>query len=106
AKVDKVDEPYFREKIEPLLEQPGIEFLGEIDERAKTDFLGDARALLFPIDWPEPFGLSMIEAMSCGTPVLAFRHGSVPEIIDVGLTGFIVDDFEGAVRVIPQLLSL
>jgi glycosyltransferase involved in cell wall biosynthesis len=106
AKVDKVDEAYFREKIEPLLDQPGIEFVGEIDERAKTDFLGDASALLFPIDWPEPFGLSMIEAMACGTPVLAFRQGSVPEIVDPGLTGVIVDDLDEAIRKIPELLSL
>src|SRR5260221_14333825 len=68
AKVDKVDEAYFREKIVPLLNQPGVEFIGEIDERAKSEFLGDAAALLFPVDWPEPFGLSMIEAMACGTP--------------------------------------
>ena len=106
AKVDKVDEEYFREKIEPLLDQPGIEFIGEIDERAKTEFLGDASALLFPIDWPEPFGLSMIEAMACSTPVLAFRRGSVPEIIDDGVTGLTVDDVEEAVRVLPRLLSL
>ena len=82
AKVDKVDEAYFRETIAPLLDQPGVEFIGEINERAKSEFLGEARALLFPIDWPEPFGLSMIEAMACGTPVLAFRCGSVPEIVD------------------------
>jgi glycosyltransferase involved in cell wall biosynthesis len=106
AKVDKVDEEYFRAKIEPLLDQPGIEFVGEIDERAKTDFLGDASALLFPIDWPEPFGLSMIEAMACGTPVLAFRQGSVPEIVDPGLTGVIVDDVDDAIRKMPELLSL
>jgi glycosyltransferase involved in cell wall biosynthesis len=106
AKVDKVDEEYFCEKIEPLLDQPGIKFIGEIDERAKTEFLGDASALLFPIDWPEPFGLSMIEAMACGTPVLAFRRGSVPEIIDDGVTGMTVDDVEEAVQVLPQLLSL
>jgi glycosyltransferase involved in cell wall biosynthesis len=106
AKVDKVDEAYFRQKIEPLLDQPGIEFIGEIDERAKTEFLGDASALLFPIDWPEPFGLSMIEAMACATPVLAFRRGSVPEIIDDGVTGLTVDDVEEAVQVLPQLLSL
>ena len=68
-----------------------MEFIGEIDERTKSEFLGDARALLFPIDWPEPFGLSMIEAMACGTPVLAFRCGSVPEIIDPGVTGLVVD---------------
>ena len=106
AKVDKVDEAYFREKIEPLLDQPGVEFIGEIDERAKSEFLGEARALLFPIDWPEPFGLSMIEAMACGTPVLAFRCGSVPEVIDDGVTGMIVDTMDEAVRVLPQVLAL
>ena len=106
AKVDKVDEEYFREKIEPLLDQPGIEFIGEIDGRAMTVCLGDASARLFPIDWPEPFGLSMIEAMACATPVLAFRRGSVPEIIDDGVTGLTVDDVEEAVRVLPRLLSL
>src|SRR6266566_3075068 len=106
AKVDKVDEAYFREKIVPLLNQPGVEFIGEIDERAKSEFLGDARALLFPIDWPEPFGLSMIEAMACGTPVLAFRCGSVPEIVDPGVTGVIVDSMDEAIRSLPEVLTL
>ncbi len=106
AKVDKVDEAYFREAIAPLLDQPGVEYIGEIDERSKSEFLGQARALLFPIDWPEPFGLSMIEAMACGTPVLAFRCGSVPEIIDPGVTGLIVDTVEEAVRRLPQVLAL
>ena len=82
AKVDKADEAYFREKIAPLLSDPGVEFIGEINERNKAGFLGEAQALLFPIDWPEPFGLVMIEAMAFGTPVLAFRQGSVSEIID------------------------
>src|SRR6266487_584565 len=86
AKVDKVDEAYFRETIAPLLDQPGVEFVGEINEREKTEFLGEASALLFPIDWPEPFGLSVIEAMACGTPVVAFRCGAVAEIIDEGVT--------------------
>jgi glycosyltransferase involved in cell wall biosynthesis len=106
AKVDKVDEAYFRATIEPLLGEPGVEFIGEIDERAKTDFLGQARALLFPIDWPEPFGLSMIEAMACGTPVLAFRHGSVPEIIDPGVTGHIVDSMDEAAKALSRVLAL
>jgi glycosyltransferase involved in cell wall biosynthesis len=106
AKVDKVDEVYFRQTIAPLLDCPGVEFIGEIDERAKSAFLGDARALLFPIDWPEPFGLSMIEAMACGTPVLAFRCGSVSEVIDPGVTGLIVDSEDEAVRTLPQVLAL
>jgi glycosyltransferase involved in cell wall biosynthesis len=106
AKVDRVDEAYFREQIEPLLSLPGVEFLGEINERGKPKFLGEARALLFPVDWPEPFGLVMIEAMACGTPVLAFRCGSVPEIIDPGVTGDIVESMEQAVQVLPRVLSL
>src|SRR6478735_1050138 len=92
AKVDKVDEAYFREQIAPLLSDPGVEFVGEIDERRKAEFLGEAQALLFPIDWPEPFGVVMIEAMACGTPIIAFRCGSVPEVIDDGVTGRIVDN--------------
>jgi glycosyltransferase involved in cell wall biosynthesis len=106
AKVDKVDEEYFREAIMPLLNGPDVEFIGEINEHAKTKFLGDALGLLFPIDWPEPFGLALIEAMACGTPVLAFRHGSVPEIVDEGVTGYIVDTPEEAVAVLPAVLSL
>ena len=98
AKVDRVDEAYFRECIAPLLNDPDVEFIGEINERQKTKFLGEALALVFPIDWPEPFGLAMIEAMACGTPVLAFRRGSVPEIIDEGVTGVIVDGMEHAPR--------
>jgi glycosyltransferase involved in cell wall biosynthesis len=106
AKIDRVDETYFRETIAPVLNEPGVEFIGEINERQKTDFLGGARALLFPIDWPEPFGLVMIEAMACGTPVLAFRAGSVPEIIDQGITGLLVDSLEEAVAAMPRVLSL
>ena len=106
AKVDKVDEAYFREQIAPLLNNPGVEFIGEINERSKTEFLGEAQALLFPIDWPEPFGLVMIEAMACGTPVLAFRQGSVSEIVDHGVTGAIVATMDEAVRMLPQVLAL
>jgi glycosyltransferase involved in cell wall biosynthesis len=106
AKVDKVDEEYFREIIAPLLDGPGVEFIGEINEREKTEFLGQAQALLFPIDWPEPFGLSVIEAMACGTPVLAFRCGSVSEIIDPGVTGLMVETMEEAVRTLPRVLEL
>ena len=89
-----------------MLQLGGVEFIGEINERAKTKFLGEASALLFPVDWPEPFGIVMIEAMACGTPVLAFRRGSVPEIIDNGVTGQIVDTEEEAVRALPQVLAL
>src|SRR5512132_2319889 len=90
----------------PLLNGSGVEFIGEINEHAKTKFLGDALGLLFPIDWPEPFGLALIEAMACGTPVLAFRRGSVPEIVDEGVTGYIVDTPEEAIAVLPDVLSL
>src|SRR6185295_3476516 len=106
AKVDRVDEKYFREEIEPLLDGPGVEFIGEINEQQKTEFLGEASALLFPVDWPEPFGLSMIEAMACATPVLAFRCGSVPEVIDQGVTGFVVDSVEDAISALPRVLAL
>jgi len=106
AKVDRADEVYFRTQIEPLLRGPGVEFIGEINDEQKTQFLGDAQALLFPIDWPEPFGLSMIEAMACGTPVLAFRCGSVPEVIDDGITGAIVDTMDEAVAVLPHVIAL
>jgi glycosyltransferase involved in cell wall biosynthesis len=106
AKVDRVDDVYFRTQIEPLLDWPGVEFIGEINEHQKTEFLGQARALLFPVDWPEPFGLSMIEAMACGTPVLAFRCGSVPEIIEDGLTGVIVDTMEQAFAALPRVIAL
>jgi glycosyltransferase involved in cell wall biosynthesis len=106
AKVDKVDEEYFRSEIEPLLREPGVEYIGEINEWDKQDFLSQALALLFPVDWPEPFGLVMIEAMACGTPVLAFRCGSVPEVVDDGVTGRIVDTEEEAVAALPGILSL
>jgi glycosyltransferase involved in cell wall biosynthesis len=106
AKVDKADQVYFHERIAPLLDGPGVEYIGEINDAAKSEFLGEALALLFPIDWPEPFGLSMIEAMACGTPVLAFRCGSVPEIIDEGVTGMIVDSMEEAIAALPQVIAL
>ena len=105
AKVDKVDEDYFRNDILPLIDGPGVEFVGEINEREKTKFLGEAAALLFPVDWPEPFGLVMIEAMACGTPVLAFRCGSVPEVIEDGVTGKVVASEEEAVAALPAILS-
>jgi glycosyltransferase involved in cell wall biosynthesis len=106
AKVDRVDEEYFKIEIAPLLCEPGVEFIGEIDERHKTRFLGDACALVFPIKWPEPFGLVMIEAMACGTPVLAFRQGSVPEVVEDGITGYVVDSLEEAICKVDSLLSL
>ena len=106
AKVDRVDQAYFEIEIRPLLNLPGIEYIGEIDERAKGRFLGDALALLFPIDWPEPFGLVVIEAMACRTPVLAFRHGSVPEVIDEGITGYVVDSVDEAFLKMGSLHAL
>ena len=105
AKVDRVDEAYFRE-IAPLLKGPGVQFIGEINEQEKTDFLGQALALMFLIDWPEPFGLSMIEAMACGTPVLALRRGSVEEVVENGLTGHIVDSIEEATVTLPRVMTL
>ena len=106
AKIDRVDKDYFDLVIAPLLRNSLVEFVGEIGEREKDAFLGNAYALLFPIDWPEPFGLVMIEAMACGTPVIAYRGGAVPEITVQGHTGFVVEALEDAVtavRRIPQL---
>ena len=105
AKIDPVDEAYFRACIAPLLGGP-IEFIGELGERDKPAFLGNAAGLLFPIDWPEPFGLAMIEAMSCGTPVLAWRNGATPEVVEEGLTGYIVDSIDAAVARIGALAAL
>ena len=103
AKVDRVDEDYFERTIAPLLDNPLVDFIGEISEKDKNDFLGQAKALLFPIDWPEPFGLVMIEAMACGLPVIAFPGGSVCEIIDDGVTGFIVDTIDDAVDAVRRI---
>lgn len=106
AKVDKVDREYFKEKIEPLLDDPMIEFIGEVNDVQKRDFLGNAYAVLFPIDWPEPFGLVMIESMACGVPVIAMRRGSVSEVIDHGVTGLIVDDEDAAVSAVRRASML
>jgi glycosyltransferase involved in cell wall biosynthesis len=106
AKVDKVDQDYFEEVIRPLLNHPLIEFIGEIDDRAKPSFLGNAMALLFPIDWPEPFGLVMIEAMAVGTPVIAYRNGSVPEVIEDGITGVIVASLDEAVEAVGRVPAM
>ncbi|MFG1299679.1 glycosyltransferase family 4 protein [Xanthobacter sp. V3C-3] len=107
AKVDRADAAYWEDVIAPMVKAtPGVEFIGEINEREKAHLLGDATALLFPIDWPEPFGLVMIEAMSCGTPVIAFGCGSVPEVIDDGATGFIVSSVEEAVRRVGDIPRL
>ncbi len=103
AKVGEEDAPYYAEVVAPLLEGDAVEFIGEIDDAAKPDFLSGAKALLFPIDWPEPFGLVMIEAMACGCPVIAFGKGSVPEVIEDGRTGFIVDTIEQAVAACGRL---
>jgi glycosyltransferase involved in cell wall biosynthesis len=106
AKIDNADRTYFETEIRPLLDHPGVEFVGEINETQKSGFLGNAFAYLFPIDWPEPFGLTMIEAMACGTPTIAFRCGSVPEVIDDGLTGFIVENEDEAVEALKRVSSL
>ncbi len=106
AKVDRVDRAYFEEKIEPLLALPHVEYIGEIGEADKAEFLGNAAGLLFPIVWPEPFGLVMIEAMACGTPVIAFRNGSVPEVQEHGVTGFIVDSEEEAIAHVRRIGEL
>ena len=106
AKVDQADEAYFKNEIEPLLLQPHVEFIGEIGDAAKHEFLGNAIGLLFPIDWPEPFGLVMIEAMASGTPVVAYRRGSVPEVVDHGVTGSVVEDGDEAVIAVKRLRML
>jgi glycosyltransferase involved in cell wall biosynthesis len=106
AKVDPADRAYFETEIRPLLDHPLIEFIGEIGDADKSAFLGGAEALLFPIEWPEPFGLVMIEAMSCGTPVIAFPYGAAPEVVEDGVTGFLVDDVAGATAAVGRLANL
>ena len=106
AKVDAADAVYFHDCIEPMLDASGVEFIGEIDDARKPGFLGHAAALLFPIDWPEPVGLVMIEAMACGTPVIAWDHGSVREVVEDGVTGFIVSSMEEAVAAVERLHEL
>jgi glycosyltransferase involved in cell wall biosynthesis len=106
AKVDPADRKYYEQEIRPLLDRPGVEFIGEIGEHQKSDFLGNALALLFPIDWPEPFGLVMIESLACGTPVVAWRCGSVPEVIDEGVTGFICDSIDRAAEAVERVRQL
>ena len=103
AKIGDDDRAYFREVVEPLIDGDRVEYVGEIEEARKAEFLGNAAGLVLPIDWPEPFGLVMIEAMACGTPVVAFNAGAVPEVLEDGLTGFVVDDIDGAVAAIARL---
>src|SRR5437763_3089188 len=106
AKVDPYDRDYYEEEIKPMLASHHVEFIGEIGDKDKSEFLSGAMALLVPIDWPEPFGLVMIEAMACGAPVIAFNRGSVPEVIEDGLTGFVVEDEEGAIGAVDRLAHL
>ncbi len=106
AKVDAVDRTYFETEVRPLLDDPMVEFIGEISDAEKSGFLGGADALIFPIDWPEPFGLVMIEAMACGTPVIAYDRGSAPEVVDNGVSGFVVHDEDEAVAAIEAAVAL
>jgi glycosyltransferase involved in cell wall biosynthesis len=106
AKVDRVDQDYYQEKIRPMIDGQHVEMVGEINDADKPAFLSGAIALLVPIDWPEPFGLVMIEAMACGTPVIAFNRGSVPEIIEHGINGLIVDDMEQAIAAVPRAAAM
>ena len=107
AKIDAVDRPYWEQQVKPRIAASSqVDFIGEIDEGAKANFLGNASALLFPVDWPEPFGVVMIEAMACGTPVIAFRRGAIPEVIENGVSGLIVDDVEQAVAAVARAVAL
>src|SRR4029079_5395795 len=106
AKIDSNDRDYFEAEIKHLFDDPLVDYIGEIGEDQKNAFLGGASALLFPIDWPEPFGLVMIEAMACGTPVVAFRCGSVPEVMRDGVSGYVVDSIDDAVAATAQAVKL
>jgi glycosyltransferase involved in cell wall biosynthesis len=106
AKVDRADREYHEATIAPLLKQEHVDYLGEVADAEKRELLGGARALLYPVDWPEPFGLALIESMSCGTPVVAFRRGAIPEVVDEGVTGFVVDDVEQAVDAVGRAAAL
>lgn len=106
AKIPRSEQRYYRERLEPLVDGKQIRLVGEVTDRTKEEFLGNASALLFPIDWPEPFGLVMIEAMACGTPVIAYRRGSVPEVVEEGVTGFVVDGEAAAVAAIRRAVAL
>jgi glycosyltransferase involved in cell wall biosynthesis len=106
AKIDAADREYYHQSIEHLLDDPLVECIGEVDDRGKQELLSNAYALIFPIDWPEPFGLVIIEALACGTPVIAFRCGSVPELIEDGVTGFIVGDVDQAVDALAKVKDL
>lgn len=106
AKVDCADRRYFKRVVEPLLDDPHVEWVGEITDQQKNEFLGNAYALLFPIDWPEPFGLVMIEAMACGTPVIAYESGSVPKVMEDGVTGFVVRELDEAAEAIGRVRTV
>ncbi len=106
ARIPRAETVYFKKKLEPEIDGENILLVGEVDEVRKQPFLAGAAALLFPIDWPEPFGLVMIEAMACGTPVIAYRSGSVPEVVEDGATGFIVDGEEQAIKAIKEAVRL
>lgn len=106
AKIDRVDRDYFEQSIRPLMSQPHVEYVGEVGDAGKRELLGGAYATLFPIDWPEPFGLVMIESMACGTPVIAFRHGSTPEVMLEGRTGFLCDTIDEAVAAVARVATL
>jgi len=106
AKIAREDEEYFQRDIKHLFQDPLVEYLGEVGGKDKDELLGHARALVFPIDWPEPFGLAMIESMACGTPVIAWRCGSIPEVVDEGVTGFIVDSIDQACAAVERVAAV